>query len=63
MHAIDVKSPASTRHGPKKTYSSKKGLKNKWTPTSTLKTILGRVDACKTWKPSILKYSTKKNES
>jgi len=28
IHTIDVKSSASTRHGPKKTYSSKKGLKN-----------------------------------
>jgi len=45
---------------PKTTNSAKKGLQNKWTPISTHKIMLGRVNASKIGKSSILKYSTKK---
>lgn len=59
-HDIDVKTPASTGHGLETADSSKKGLKKKGTPRSTLKRELGRLDASETGQSSILKDSTRK---
>lgn len=59
-HVMDVRSPASTGHGPEMADSSKKGLRKKGTPKSTLKRELGRLDASETGQLSILKDSTRK---
>lgn len=59
-HVMDVKTPASTGHGPEAADSSKKGLRKKGTPKSTLKRELGRLDASETGQLSILKDSTRK---